>query len=231
MQKFIIIAIDGPAASGKSSVAKYLADKLGYLYVDTGAMYRAITYYALKKNIVDDNEALIDSTKNINLDLEYENGLTHVYIDGYEVTDNIRTPRVNAKVSDVSRIKEVREALVKLQRKFGENKNLIVEGRDTTTVVFPNASLKIFLTADLKERAKRRYLEFKEKGVDISLEEVEKSIQNRDKIDSEREVSPLIKAEDAVELDTTNLTIDQEINQIVERVKKITVEELNKQPS
>ncbi len=231
MQNFIIIAIDGPAASGKSSVAKYLADKLGYLYVDTGAMYRAITYYALENGIVDDIDALIKAARNINLTLGYENGTTRVFIDGEEVTDKIRTPEVNAKVSDVSKIKEVREELVKIQRKFGHNNNLIVEGRDTTTVVFPNATLKIFLTADVKERARRRYLEFKEKGVDLSLEEVEKSIKNRDRIDSGRDVSPLTKAEDAFELDTTDLTIEQEINQIVEKVKEISDKKLNKQPS
>ncbi len=231
MQNFIIIAIDGPAASGKSSVAKYLADKLGYLYVDTGAMYRAITYYALENGIVDNIDALIKAARNINLTLGYENGTTRVFIDGEEVTDKIRTPEVNAKVSDVSKIKEVREELVKIQRKFGHNNNLIVEGRDTTTVVFPNATLKIFLTADVKERARRRYLEFKEKGVDLSLEEVEKSIKNRDRIDSGRDVSPLTKAEDAFELDTTDLTIEQEINQIVEKVKEISDKKLNKQPS
>lgn len=231
MQKFIIIAIDGPAASGKSSVAKYLADKLGYLYVDTGAMYRAITFYALEKGIVEDTQALIDAAKNIDLSLEYKNGVTRVYIDTKEVTDKIRTPAVNAKVSDVSKIKDVRKELVKLQRKFGENNNLIVEGRDTTTVVFPNASLKIFLTADVKERARRRYLEFKEKGVDISLDEVEKSIKNRDKIDSGRDVSPLTKADDAFELDTTNLTIEQEIDRIVEKVKELENKELKNQPS
>ncbi|MCB0750484.1 MAG: (d)CMP kinase, partial [Ignavibacteriae bacterium] len=134
MQKFLIIAIDGPAASGKSTLAKYLADKLGFLYVDTGAMYRAITYYALEKNIENDEDAVVEAAKNINLSLQYSNGLTRVFIDGKEVTDNIRTPKVNSKVSDISRIKDVRVELVKLQQKFGENNNLVVEGRDTTTV-------------------------------------------------------------------------------------------------
>ncbi len=221
MQKFIIIAIDGPAASGKSSVAKILADKLGYLYVDTGAMYRAITYFALENNIENDENAVIEATRKINLDLDYKNGLTSVFIDGVDVTDKIRTPYVNAKVSDISKIKEVRTELVKLQRKLGENKNLIVEGRDTTTVVFPNADLKIFLTAEAKERAKRRHLEFQQKGMDLPLEEVESSILNRDMIDSNRETSPLKKAVDAIELDTTNLTVEQEIESIVKRVKEI----------
>lgn len=228
MQKFIIIAIDGPAASGKSSLAKYLADRLNFLYVDTGAMYRAITYFAINNNLVNDEQALVEATKKINLSLEYKNGITHVYINGNDVTEKIRSPRVNSKVSDVSRIQGVRTELVKLQQKFGEQNNLIVEGRDTTTVVFPNADLKIFLTADVKERAKRRHKEFLEKGVKISLDEVEKSIMNRDKIDSGREVSPLTKADDAVEIDTTNLTIEEEIERIIERVEKITNKELTK---
>lgn len=222
MQKIIIIAIDGPAASGKSSVAKYLADKLGYLYVDTGAMYRAITYYALLNNIVENEEAVIEASKKIDLKLDYKNGITSVFINGEDVTEKIRTHEVNAKVSDISRIKDVRAQLVKLQREFGKNNNLIVEGRDTTTVVFPNADLKIFLTADAKERAKRRHLEFKNKGTDISLEEVEKSILNRDTIDSSRKVSPLTKAEDAIEIDTTDLTIEQEIEKIVSKVNELT---------
>ena len=222
MQKFIIIAIDGPAASGKRTLAKYLADNLNFLYVDTGAMYRAITYYALENNIENDENAVIDATKNINLRLDYNNGITKVYLDGVDVTNNIRTPRVNAKVSDISKFKDVRTQLVKLQQKFGEDNNLIVEGRDTTTVVFPNADLKIFLTADISERAKRRHLEFQEKGINISLEDVESSIKNRDKIDSGRNISPLTQAEDAIVVDTTNLTIEEEIDRIIKKVEELT---------
>lgn len=221
MQKFIIIAIDGPAASGKSTLAKYLADKLNLLYVDTGAMYRAVTYHALKNKIVDDEKAIVDSLKNIDISLSYNNGLTSVFIDGVDVTDKIRTPEVNSKVSDVSKIKDVRTQLVKLQQEFSRKNNLIVEGRDTTTVVFPNADLKIFLTADVKERSRRRHLEFKEKGVVLELAEVEKSIINRDRIDSGRSVSPLRKAEDAIELDTTDLTVEQEIERIIELAENL----------
>lgn len=221
MQKFIIIAIDGPAASGKSTLAKDLADKLGYLYVDTGAMYRAITFYALEHKIVEDNDELIKILQDLKLELEYENKLTRVFINDEEVTEKIRTPEVNSKVSDISKIKEVRTEMVKLQRKMANNKNLVVEGRDTTTVVFPKADLKIFLTADVKERARRRYLEYKEKGEDVTLEDVEASINNRDHIDSSRDVSPLKKADDAIEVDTTDLTIEEEINRIVARVNSI----------
>ena len=145
-----------------------------------------------------------------------------VYIDGADITDKIRSHRVNAKVSDISRIKYVRTELVKHQQKFGENNNLVVEGRDTTTVVFPNADLKIFLTADVSERAKRRHLEFKEKGIEISLDEVKSSIKNRDTIDSGRKVSPLTQAEDAIVVDTTNLTIKEEIERIIKKVEELT---------
>jgi cytidylate kinase len=225
MRKLIIVAIDGPAASGKSTLAKYLADKLGFLYVDTGAMYRAITFYAIENNIEENEDAIVKAVKNINIQLEYKNGVTRVFIDNDDVTEKIRTPKVNSKVSDISKIKDVRKELVKLQQKFGKNNNLVVEGRDTTTVVFPNADLKIFLTADVEERAKRRHLEFKEKGVEISLDDVESSIKNRDRIDSGRDISPLTKAEDAFEVDTTNLTIEEEINRIVSKVEELTLKE------
>ncbi len=221
MCKKIVIAIDGPAASGKSSVAKNLAEKLGFTYVDTGAMYRAITYLAIRKNIVDDVDAVIDLVKNIKIELKFENGLTRVFINGEEVTEHIRTPEVNAKVSEVSRIPEVRQELVKIQRKMGENGNLVAEGRDTTTVVFPNADLKIYLTADLDERATRRHLEYQEKGNNVSFDEVKENLKKRDTIDSQRKVSPLSKAEDAYELDTTDLTIEQEIENIIKKVEEI----------
>ncbi len=221
MCKKIIIAIDGPAASGKSSVAKHLAEKLGFTYVDTGAMYRAITYLALRKNIVDDVDAVIDMVKNIGIELKFENGETRVFVNGEEVTEHIRTPEVNAKVSEISRIPEVREQLVKIQRKMGESGNLVAEGRDTTTVVFPNADLKIYLTAELDERATRRHLEYKAKGSNVSFEDVKENLQKRDRIDSSRKVSPLSKAEDAYELDTTDLTIDEEIENIIKKVEEL----------
>jgi cytidylate kinase len=220
MSKNIIIAIDGPAASGKSTAAKRLANALGYLYLDTGAMYRAITYSVLKKNIFDDLEKIFDLVRNIELELKFEDGVTRVFVDGEEVTDFIRTPEVSGKVSEISRIPEVRKEMVKLQRRIAEQGNLVAEGRDITTVVFPNADVKIFMTASLDERARRRYKEHQERGEDVTFEEVKANLEKRDKIDSTRPVSPLRKAEDAVELDTTNMTVEEEL----EKMKNLALE-------
>lgn len=218
MPKKITIAIDGPAGAGKSTIAKLLAGRLGFTYVDTGAMYRAVTYVAMEKGIVEDNDAVIRLAREIDIELEFKDNITHVYVNGEEVTGSIRTPAVNAKVSDISRIPEVRAAMVRIQKEMGEKGNLVAEGRDTTTVVFPLAELKVFLTATLDERAERRYKEYKEKGEDVTLDDVKASIANRDKIDSGREVSPLTKADDAVELDSTDMTIEQEVDFIVEKL-------------
>jgi len=220
MSKNIIIAIDGPAASGKSTAAKRLANALGYLYLDTGAMYRAITYSVLKKNIFDDLEKIFDLVRNIELELKFEDGVTRVFVDGEEVTDFIRTPEVSGKVSEISRIPEVRKEMVKLQRRIAEQGNLVAEGRDITTVVFPNADVKIFMTASLDERARRRYKEHQERGEDVTFEAVKANLEKRDKIDSTRPVSPLRKAEDAVELDTTNMTVEEEL----EKMKNLALE-------
>lgn len=228
MSKKIIIAIDGPAASGKSSAAKYLAEKLGFVYLDTGAMYRAVTYLALKNNIQNDTKAIVELVKNLDMRLEFKNGVTNVFVDGEDVTDFIRSPEVSSMVSEVSIIPEVRNELVKLQRKIGENVDLVAEGRDTTTVVFPNADLKVFLTADIDERTKRRFEEYLSKGRTVTFKDVKANLSKRDRIDSSREHSPLSKADDAFELDTTNLTIDEEIQKIVDRVNQIKLEkELN----
>ena len=224
MSKKIIIAIDGPAASGKSSAAKYLAEKLGFIYLDTGAMYRAVTYLALKNNIQNDTKAIVELVKNLDMRLEFNNGVTNVFVDGEDVTDFIRSPEVSSMVSEVSIIPEVRNELVKLQRKIGENVDLVAEGRDTTTVVFPNADLKVFLTADIDERTKRRFEEYLSKGRTVTFEDVRANLSKRDRIDSSREHSPLSKADDAFELDTTNLTIDEEIQKIVDRVNQIKLE-------
>lgn len=227
MSRKYVIAIDGPAGSGKSTAAKSLAVKLGFTYLDTGAMYRAVTYLALRNKIVDDTEAVIEMTKNLSIQLQYENGTTRVFANDEEVTDNIRTPEVNSKVSEISTIPEVRKELVRMQKMIGNNNNIIAEGRDVTTVVFPDADLKIYMTASIDERAKRRFNEFREKKADITLDEVKANIEKRDRIDSGRKVSPLKKADDAIEFDNSNLTIDEEIELLLTQVNNILYKSVN----
>ena len=222
MSKSIVIAIDGPAGAGKSTVAKHLAQMLDYVYVDTGAMYRAITFVVLRNGVDNNIEKVIEIARNADIKLQFEKGVTHVFINGEEVTNNIRTPEVNGKVSDISKIPEVREAMVKIQRSLGKDTNLIAEGRDTTTVVFPDATIKVYLTASLEERAKRRHKELWEKGIELTVEEVRENISDRDRIDSGREVSPLTKADDAVEIDSTNMTIPDEIYKILDMIEEST---------
>jgi cytidylate kinase len=219
--KKIIIAIDGPASSGKSTLAKKLADYLNFLYLDTGAMYRAITYLVLKNKIENDISKIIELTKRINLSLRFENGITRVWVDNEEVTDEIRKPYVSSKVSEVSTIPQVREEMVSLQRRIANEHSIITEGRDTTTVVFPEADIKIFLTASVEARAKRRYKEYLENNQVVSYEEVYENILKRDLIDSSRDVSPLRKAEDAIEIDTTNITVEQEKTEVLALVANL----------
>lgn len=216
----LIVAIDGPAASGKSTAAKELAERMNFVYMDTGAMYRAITYLALKNKIVEDTDAVINLAKDLDITLKFENGITRVFISDEEVTDYIRTKEVNAKVSDISRIGEVRSELVKIQKRMSEKGSLVAEGRDITTVVFPEADVKIFMTASLEVRTERRYKEFLEKGMNVTLEEVKANLIKRDGIDSSRKVSPLRKADDALELDTTNLSVGEEIKIILDLINK-----------
>ena len=221
MIKNITIAIDGPAGSGKSTAAKMIAEKFGFVYVDTGAMYRAITYIALRDGIAEDKEKVINMVRRLSLGLKFENGLTRIFANGDEVTDKIRSQEVNSKVSDLSLIPEVRVELVKLQRKLGEYGNIVAEGRDTTTVVFPDADIKIYLTASVDERSKRRYKEFQAKHENISLEEVKHNIETRDQIDSSREISPLKKAEGAIVIDNSNTNIEDEMDFILTKIEEI----------
>lgn len=221
MSKKIIIAIDGPAGSGKSTAAKNIAQKLGFTYLDTGAMYRAITYMALQKGIAENINAVIELARNITLNLKFENGVTRVFVDGTEITNEIRNPEVNAKVSDISKIPEVRAEMVKIQKRIGAEGNVIAEGRDVTTVVFPNADFKIFMIASIDERAKRRHKEFQEKNVNITLEEVKANLQMRDDIDSNRSVSPLKKADDAYEFDNSDVPIDKELDILLKKIEEI----------
>ena len=207
----MIIAIDGPAGSGKSTIAKLIAEDLGLVYLDTGAMYRLVTLKALNDGILGDLEEIKKMLDNLNIDIK-ENGF---YLDDIDVSEEIRKPIVSENVSHIAAIREVREKMVDLQRKFSESKNVILDGRDIGTVVFPNANVKIFLVADAKERANRRYKELVKKGENVKIEEIYENILKRDEIDSTRKESPLKKAEDAIEVDTTSKNIEEVKNEIL----------------
>ncbi len=220
MSQKLIVAIDGPAGSGKSTSAQLVAQRLGYVYIDSGAMYRAVTFLALKENLLDNEKALTTIANNADIQLDFINGETTVKIGKEDITDELRTIEVNQKVSDVSKIEGVRKALVKKQKEMGkQNRGIVMEGRDITTVVFPDADVKIFLTASIDERAKRRAVEYEKKGTTVSLDEIKKNIQSRDNLDSTRSVSPLTKAPDAIEIDTSKVSIEEQVNLILEQVK------------
>jgi cytidylate kinase len=221
MFKNFIITIDGPAGSGKSTSAKLIAKRLGFNYLDTGAMYRAITYLALRNKITENEEKVVKLAEKVKLNLNFTNGKTIVIVDNENITDEIRNFEVNAKVSDISKIAGVRKALVKLQKEIGSENNIVAEGRDIGTVVFPAADVKIYLVASLNERANRRLKEFEQKSESISFEDIKNNIISRDYIDSHRDVSPLIKAKDAYEIDTSELTIEEQVNKILEIVETV----------
>ena len=213
----IIVAIDGPAGSGKSTIAKLLAKEYNLTYIDTGAMYRMITLYLLENNIdINDLKEVKRVLNTVNLDMQGDK----FYLDNVDVSTKIREKRINENVSKVASIKIVRSNLVDLQRKISNNKNVILDGRDVGTVIFPNAQVKIFLIASPEERARRRYNEFLEKKTEITYDEVLKSIKERDHIDSTRDESPFVKADDAIELDSTNLTIEDVVNFISNEIEK-----------
>jgi len=212
----MIIAIDGPAGSGKSTIAKLIAEDLGLVYLDTGAMYRLVTLKALNDGILGNLDKIIKMLDNLNIDIK-ENGF---YLDDIDVSEEIRKPFVSENVSDIAAIREVREKMVDLQRKFSESKNVILDGRDIGTVVFPNADVKIFLVADAKERSNRRYKELVAKGENVRIEEIYENILKRDEIDSTRKESPLKKADDAVEVDTTSKNIEEVKNEILNIIRK-----------
>jgi cytidylate kinase len=210
------IAIDGPSGAGKSSVAKKLAARLNIDYIDTGAMYRAIAYKMLREGIgVEDRDALKAMLENTNID--FSRGET--ILDGEVISGKIRTPEISKLASDASALPEVREKLVSLQRAMGEAKSVVMDGRDIGTVVFPKAKYKFFLTATVKERAKRRWLELREKGLDVELDDVEADIIQRDHNDSTRELNPLRKAEDAIEIDTTAMNLEQVTQHILSYIE------------
>ncbi len=219
----MIIAIDGPAASGKSTVAKEVAKRLGFRYVDTGAMYRAVTWKALKERIdITNEDAVAALARSAQIDMDGLDAAQHliIRIDGDDVTEAIRTPKVSAAVSTVSKVPGLRAALIKKQRSFATiYPDLVMDGRDIGTVVFPDAQVKVFLKASAVERAKRRYRELKEKGHTLDISAVERDIVTRDKIDSTRTTGPLAKAPDARAIDTTNKTIGQVVQEIVDLAK------------
>ena len=222
MSKKLIVAIDGPAGSGKSTSAKLVAENLGYVYIDTGAMYRAVTYLALRDNLLGNENALIEIAENTDIHLDFIDGETKVKTNGQDVTIQVRSVEVNQRVSDVSKIEGVRKALVKKQQEMGnQDRGIVIEGRDITTVVFPNADVKVFLTASIEQRAKRRVEEYEEKGTSVSIEEVRKNLQHRDKIDSTRSISPLTKSPDAIEIDTSKVTIKEQVELILNQVKLV----------
>ena len=208
----LIIAIDGPSGAGKSTICKLLAAKTGYMLVDTGAIYRSLAYIGINSGIDLNNEnALVLLSKDLNIDFEMDGNINRVFVDNKEITDKIRTPEISMAASKVSAYPGVRNALLGLQRKMGEKGGVVLEGRDIGTVVFPYAHLKFFLTASNKVRAERRYKELVEKGEKVVFEEVLSDIEKRDFDDSTRKAAPLKKAEDAIEVDCSNLSLDQVI--------------------
>jgi len=217
----MIIAVDGPAGAGKSTVAKLLAQQLGFLYIDTGAMYRALTLKALQQNTrIDDSAKIIALARETGIDLvNYPDGSLGVILDGMDVSAAIREPRITKYVSEVAKIKEVRQVMLKLQRQFGSLGNSVLDGRDIGTVVFPEAEKKFFLDADFSERVNRRFKELIGLGQAVTSEEVRSDLRNRDTIDSTREVAPLKKADDAIYIDTTGLTIKEVAEKLFSLVK------------
>jgi len=221
----ITIAIDGFSSTGKSTLAKQLAMELGYVYVDSGAMYRAVTLYTLQNNFINKEDfkinKLVSALNKIQLSFKFNEalGFSEMYLNGVNVEKEIRTLEVSSFVSKVSAIPEVRYQLVKQQHKMGEDKGIVMDGRDIGTVVFPQAELKIFMTASPEIRAQRRYDELINRGDEVKYEDVLRNVQERDYIDSHREDSPLIMADDAIEIDNSNLTLDAQFESIMSLVR------------
>ncbi|NOR75975.1 MAG: (d)CMP kinase [Draconibacterium sp.] len=223
----IIIAIDGHSSCGKSTMAKELAQKLGYIYIDSGAMYRVVTLVALRKGLIingkPDVKKVISELENINITFKWDEvlGKNTTFFNGENVEEEIRHLEVSQNVSPISTIAKVRSEMVIQQRENGKNKGIVMDGRDIGTVVFPNAELKIFMTASPKIRAQRRFLELSEKGQTVNFDEILQNVESRDKIDSTRAVSPLKRADDALILDNSNLTRDEQLMWTVEKAEEL----------
>ena len=218
------VAIDGPASSGKSTISKLIAKENNFLYLDTGAMYRVVTLAVLRNHIsLEDYDAIYELVQNIDIRFSMKDGKQIVFMNKEDVTDEIRSVEVTRNVSAVSAIKEVRTRLVHLQQEIAENHSIIMDGRDIGTVVLPQAEIKIFLVASVEERAKRRFIENQEKGIEMSYEELVEDIRRRDYIDSTRKESPLRKAEDAIEIDTTTMTIEDVVKTVTALIQKYQV--------
>ena len=215
------IASDGPAGAGKSTIAKLLAKKLNYIYIDTGAMYRAMGLYYLNNNVDITLESEINKLFDlINIEITYEKSVQQIILNGENVTDKIRTEEVSQAASIVSSYKLVREKMVKLQQSLASKTNVVMDGRDIGTVVLPDASVKVYLTATASERANRRYKELIEKGQEVNVEDIKKDIEERDYRDTHRENSPLVKADDATLIDSSNMTIDEVVDEILKLCNK-----------
>ena len=215
------IAIDGPAGAGKSTIAKKVAKELDFIYVDTGAMYRSMALYLIRKGVkAEEKNKIIELLPEIHVTLAYVEGEQHVYLNKEDVSSLIRNEEVSQMTSSISTIPEVREALLSLQRNLAKENNVLMDGRDIGTCVLPNAELKIYLTASTKVRAKRRYDEMIEKGMECNLKELEASIKERDQRDMNREIAPLKQAEDAVFLDTSDMNIEEVVSAIIRLVKE-----------
>lgn len=216
----INVAIDGPAGAGKSTIAKAAAKELGFIYVDTGALYRAVAYNAVKTGAIDDEQKIINMLDSTKVELKYVNGVQAVYLNGEDVSAFIRTPEISMGASKVSAIPQVRAFLLNLQREIASTNNVIMDGRDIATVVLPNADVKIFLFASPECRAERRYKELIEKGESVSFDDVLKDVNQRDYQDSHREIAPLKPSDDSIMADTSELSLQESINLIVNTIKE-----------